>query len=131
MKKTMLIFAALFVIFAASCVKEPAIAPSADFTLNKSNLETGEDFVVYLENAQGDFLTYFKGDKENTIYSDTNYQAEGTSIDIELDSIVVGGYSTAGTYKFTIVASSSGNWAEDYEQDIKNVDITVNEAADK
>jgi len=47
------------------------------------------------------------------------------NLDLELDSLVIGGYSTAGSYLFTIVASSSGNWNKDYLQDVKTITITV------
>lgn len=110
------------------CNKEPLKSPSADFTTNLQNntIPIKQSFVLYLDNVEGEFLTYFMGDKENTTYSPDNPKAKGEFIsDNEVDSVIVPGYNEEGVFKFTLVAASSGNWGEDYEKTTKSIDITV------
>lgn len=122
------IFMVLFtvaVLVLAACVKEEPGDTSASFTTNISNntLNTGEEFTVYLYNATGDFLTYFKGSTEENTYGKQG--AAGIPIDADSDSVVVSGYSDAGTYTFTLVARSFGNWSEDVAEDAQSINITV------
>ncbi len=128
MKKIFSLIIICAVTVLVSCNKEPLKSPSADFTTNLQNntIPVKESFVLYLDNVEGEFLTYFKGDKEETIYSPDNPRAEGVFItDNEVDSVIVNGYNSEGVFKFTLVAASSGNWGEDYETTTKSVDITV------
>ncbi len=117
------------VVIIISCNKEPLVTPSADFSTNITNntLEVKEPFVLYLDNVQGDYVTYFKGDYEKNTYSPDNPRAEGTFIqdNDELDSVNVTGYANPGEYIFTVVAASSGNWGEDYEKTSKSITIKV------
>ncbi len=120
----MLLFT-IAVLVLTACVKEEPGDTSANFTTNISNntLGTGAGFTVYLDNASGDFLTYFKGDTEESTYG--NQGAAGIAIDADSDSVVVSGYSDAGTYTFTLVARSFGNWSEDIAEDAQSITITV------
>ncbi len=108
-----------------ACVKEEPGDTSASFTTNISNntLSTGEEFTIYLERASGDFLTYFKGDIDETTYG--NAGAAGTPVDADSDSITVSGYASAGIYTFTLVARSFGNWSEDMAEDVQSINITI------
>lgn len=126
--KQLLIFSALiFLLISVGCNKEEAITPSADFTTNLQNntLEKGTPFTVYLDNVQGEFLVYFKGNTEETTYDPEDPTRIGEPFSVDLDSLEIGGYNNVGEYVFTVVASSSGNWAEDYFQDTKSITINI------
>jgi len=127
--KNKFIILVLVVFSLFGCTKEKALKPSADFTTNiqDNTLKTGEEFTVYLENASGEFLVYFKGATEATTYDSADESRLGTVIDSDVDSLVVSAYNNAGQYVFTIVASSSGNWSKDYLQDVKSITINVEE----
>ena len=110
-----------------SCSREDPIKPSADFTTNIENntLARGQGFTVYLDNVQGEFLVYFRGHNEQSTYDPNDPRRRGTNVSTNLDLVSISGYPSAGEYVFTVVASSSGNWAKDYLQDVKSVTITV------
>lgn len=128
MKKASIIIIFLMLVVTLACNKEEALKPSADFTTNiqGNTLPAGQGFTVYLDKVQGEFLVYFRGLTEATTYSPTDGRRLGTPFTSEVDSLSIGGYSAPGEYTFTIVASSSGNWTKDYEQDVKSITITVN-----
>lgn len=109
------------------CNKEEAIKPSADFTTNLQNntIKAGRQFTVYLDNVRGEFLVYFRGATEQTTYSPTDGSRQGVSFSPSLDSLIIPSYTLPGQYVFTMVASSTGNWAKDYLQDVKSITITV------
>jgi hypothetical protein len=125
------IFLTLFagLLLLASCNKEPAIEPSADFQtkLVDNTAYAGETFYMYLDNTSGDFLTLYQGLTGGTTYDPENPAAQGTPIDINSDSIAIT-YRNAGEYQLTLVAASSGNWAEDYEMDVKSMMVNVVDA---
>ncbi len=75
---------------------------------------------IYLSDATGEFLTYFKGDLEDNTYP-TGY---GTTLEVGIDSLVLA-YYNEGTYTFTLVATSYGDWGETVAQDVQSVDINV------
>jgi len=105
-----------------SCNKEEPQPTSAEFTTNiQGDLEPGESFTLYLSDAKGEFLSYFKGDSEESSW-DTGY---GTNIEVGADSLTIGGYSAAGAYTFSLVATSYGNWGESVAQDVRSIDIQV------
>ncbi len=110
-----------------SCNKEDPIKPSADFTTSIQNntLPRGQGFTVYLDNVQGEFLVYFRGHNVQSTYDPDDPRRRGTNVSTSLDSVRISGYPSAGEFVFTLVASSSGNWAKDYLQDVKSVTITV------
>jgi hypothetical protein len=127
MKRLIIFSTFILFIFAIGCNQEDAIAPSADFTTNLQNntVKKGKGFTIYFDNVQGEFLVYFKGATEATTYSATDPTRLGTPISTGLDSLVIPGYSASGDFVFTVIASSSGNWAEDYLQDVKSITIKV------
>jgi hypothetical protein len=127
MKRTF-IFSVLTILLAAySCNKEEAITPSADFSTNLQNntVQRGKSFTIYLDNVQGEFLVYFRGNNEENTYNADDPARLGTPFSNDLDSLVIPAYNNLGDKVFTVVASSSGNWAEDYFQDVKSVTIKV------
>ena len=109
----------------ASCNKEPAIEPNAQFTtkLVDNTAYAGETFYIYLDNCQGDFFSLYRGLTPSTTYTDTA-TTQGQAIDTDTDSVAIT-YNNAGEYKLTFIASSSGNWAEDYVTDVYSQTITV------
>jgi hypothetical protein len=127
MKRFQIFTVIIFLLFTIGCNKEEAITPSADFTTNLQNntLQRGRAFTVYLNNVQGEFLVYFKGNNEASTYNPEDPTRLGTAFSNDLDSLVIPAYNNAGQYTFTVVASSSGNWAKDYLQDVKSITINV------
>src|SRR5690554_4998034 len=109
MKK--IIISAVLVLFIVTmgCNKEEAITPSADFTTNIENntLKRGTGFTIYLDNVQGEFLVYFKGNNETSTYSADDPTRLGTPVSSDLDSLAISGYTSNGEYTFTLIASSS------------------------
>jgi len=128
MKKVFFMMMACMLMVLASCNKEEGIEPSADFTTDIQNntLTVGQGFKVHLDNVQGEFLVYFRGLTEATTYSATDGRRQGTPFSRDLELLEIPGYASAGQYIFTIIASSSSNWAKDYRQDVKSITITVN-----
>jgi len=108
-----------------SCNKEEPEPVSAAFTTNLQNntMNAGDRVTFYLEDATGEFLTYFRGDNEENSYG-TGY---GTTLDVGIDSLVLP-YYNEGSFTFTLVATSYGNWGETVNQDVQSVDITVEAA---
>lgn len=130
MKRILFTFTVLSILVViSSCNKEDPLTPSADFTTNIENntLNAGEGFTVYLDNVQGEFLVYFRGHNLENTYDPDDPTRRGTPFSSELESINIPGYNpTVDTeYVFTVVASSSGNWGEDYVQDVKSISINV------
>ena len=123
--KTRILYLALLGLFmgSTSCNKEKPLPVSAEFTTNIQNntLKSNEGFTVYLSEACGEFLTYFKGSRESDSYGTGN----GRNIELGTDSMNISAYGTVGTYTFTLVATSYGNWGETVDQDVQSVDITV------
>ncbi|MEZ5105612.1 MAG: hypothetical protein R2757_14030 [Draconibacterium sp.] len=127
MKNGIIFLTLMVVVSIIACNKEKAIKPSADFTTNiqDNTLKAGKNFTVYLKNTSGEFLVYFKGGTEETTYDPSDETRLGTVISSDADSVLVTAYNNPGQYVFTLVASSSGNWGEDYLQDVKSVTINV------
>ena len=133
MKKVSIFIALALMILILACNKEEPVKPSADFTTNLDGNTAirGRTFTVYLDNVQGEFLVYFRGHNEQSTYDSSNPRRAGTNISRDADSVVVAGYPAAGEYVFTLVASSSGNWAQDYVQDVKSINVSVVEPTGK
>ena len=114
---------ALFFFAGTSCNKEEPLPVSARFTTSIQNntLGTKDGFTVYLQEAEGEFLAYFKGGTEETSWG-TGY---GIPIDAATDSLRISAYGKEGTFTFTVVATSYGNWGETVDQDVQSVNITV------
>ncbi len=127
MKNTTYIMALAFLLLTFGCNKEEAVTPSADFTTNlqDNSLKRGQPFTIYLSNVQGEFAVYFKGNDLRNTYDANDPTRLGTPFSTSLDSLVIPAYNLTGEKVFTIVASSSGNWAKDYIQDIKSITINV------
>ncbi|HYW94484.1 MAG TPA: hypothetical protein VE870_02735 [Bacteroidales bacterium] len=112
-----------------SCTKEPPIEPNAHFStkLVDNTAYAGETFYLYLTNTQGEFYTLFTGLTEATTYDPNDPTRIGTSIPSSTDSFAVTVYNSGGTYPMTLVASSSGNWAEDFKTDVYTMDLKVDD----
>lgn len=123
MKESKIILTIVILMIMQACNKEEPLPVSAKFTttIQNNTLSVGERFTVYMSETTGEFLTYFKGDKEGTSY----VGGFGTSLEVGTDSISLSGYSTEGIYTFTLVATSYGNWGEKMDQDVQSIDITV------
>ena len=106
-----------------SCNKEEPMPVSAAFTTNivNSTLTTRQGFTVYTSETEGEFLTFFRGSKADNSYGTGN----GTAMEVGTDSLVISSYGSVGTYTFTLVSTSYGNWGTTVAQDVQSVDITV------
>ena len=113
------------ILLIASCTKEPAIVPNAQFSisLEGSTSITGETFYVYLDNCTGDQYALYKGFTPGSSWN-PDTATTGIPIDNSTDSVSVK-YVNPGEYPLTLVASSSGNWGEEYLVDIHTAHITV------
>jgi len=124
MKNNIFILAviSLFLVLSA-CNSEDPLPVSAKFTTNIQNntILTNQRFTVYTSGAEGEFLTYFRGNSEETSYG----SGYGTSLEVGSDSLVFSSYGAEGTYTFTLVAISYGDWGETVLQDVQSIDITV------
>lgn len=124
--KTVLLAFSGMLIITTSCNKENPIDPVAEFTtsLTDNTAYANEPFYIFLDQTQGDFLTIFAGTSVINRYDPDNGTARGEKVDIENDSIEFD-YDSQGTYRLTLVATSSGNWSEDFLVDTFGYDITV------
>ena len=124
MKKIVIVFLTTFVLL-ASCNEEPAIVPNAQFStkLVDNTSIAGETFYIYLDNCTGDHITLFRGMTPGSTWN-PDTATNGSPIDRSSDSVAIR-YVFAGEYPLTIVASSSGNWGEEYLVDVYTVNITV------
>lgn len=106
-----------------SCNKEEPMPVSAAFTTNIVNgtLTSRQGFSVYTSETEGEFLTYFRGSNEDNSYGTGN----GTVMEVGTDSLFISAYGGEGTYTFTLVATSYGNWGTTVAQDVQSIDITV------
>jgi hypothetical protein len=108
------------------CNKEEALEPSADFSLSLAD-NTGyvkEPFTLYLTNVVGDFITLYRGDAPERTYGTDSILVKGLPVDKQLDSMKVV-YSSTGVFQLTLLAATSGNWAEDYLTDVKTMQVTI------
>ena len=124
MKKIVIVFLTTFVLL-ASCNEEPAIEPNAQFStkLVDNTSIAGETFYIYLDNCTGDHITLFRGMTPGSTWN-PDTATNGSPIDRSSDSVAIR-YVFAGEYPLTLVASSSGNWGEEYLVDVYTVNITV------
>lgn len=112
-------------ILVSSCTKENMIEPNASFQTSfakegKEVASAGVPFYVYVNHNDAEFLTLYNG-TAGRVYGEDGARGEtfGNS-----DSLQVT-YSTPGVYKLSVVASSTGNWAEDFKRTVRTIDVTV------
>jgi hypothetical protein len=124
MKRIIIAFLTTFILL-ASCTKEPAIEPNAQFSINlvDNTTYTGETFYIYLDNCTGDHFTLYRGWTPGTSWN-PDTATTGTPLDRNTDS-VANTYVNPGEFPLTLVASSSGNWGEEFLVDVYTVHITV------
>lgn len=123
MKNSIIILTVIaFLLIPCACNKEEPAATSAAFTTNLMNntVQAGNPVTIYLQDATGEFLTYFAGKDSSESYG-TGY---GTPLELGTDSLVLS-YFNEGSYTFTLVALSYGDWGETVSQDVQSLDITV------
>ena len=119
---------ALSLVTLLSCNHEKPLEPIANFTISGDNntVYAGESFYMYLDQAQGDFLTLFSGINAGKKYNPDDPTVVGNNIDPSLDSFEVTLYKSLGVYRMTLVASSSGDWGDVYVQDTFGIDNLYN-----
>ncbi len=111
-------------LISASCADEKMINPDPDFILSfqrdgQSEALAGTQFYV-IPNGSGEFLTLYDGNLGH-VWGDEN--AKGTDFNGS-DSLGIT-YKTSGTYKITLVASSSGDFGNDFSREVKTVAVSV------
>ncbi len=109
-----------------SCTKEPAVQPNAHFTtsLVDNTAYAGESFNIYFTQTSGDFYALYDGMSASSTYDPEDHSKVGVNIVNTTDSLSMN-YRNPGEFDITLVASSSGNWAEDYLTDVYSMHITV------
>lgn len=123
MKKNIIIFVILaFLVIPYSCNKEEPAPTSAAFTTNLQNntVKAGDPVTIYLQDATGEFLTYFAGKDSSNSFG----TGSGTPLELGTDSLTLF-YFNEGSYTFSLVALSYGDWGETVSQDVHSVDINV------
>lgn len=130
MKNKVLYILAISVFFMLSCSEQEPAEVSAEFTTNIVNntLEVKQNFTIYLDQAKGEYFTYFKGDAPTNVFDPNSFNAKGIAVEEGVDSVLITSYRIPGEYQFTLVATSWGNYGEDFNQEYKSIDITVTEA---
>jgi len=111
-------------IMASACVKEEMIKPDPSFILTfqrdgQTNALAGSRFYI-IPTGSGEFFTLYTGLKGH-VWGEP--AAKGLDFN-KADSMLVQ-YSTAGTYKLTLVTSSSGNFGKEFTVTSKTVEVTV------
>ncbi|MDD6210130.1 MAG: hypothetical protein PUB21_05950 [Bacteroidales bacterium] len=119
---TLFFFTALLV---SSCTKENMIEPNASFQTSfgkegKEEASAGVPFYVYVNHKDAEFFTLYNGTAGH-VYGEAGATGENFG---NSDSLSVT-YSEPGVYNLTVVASSTGNWAEDFKRDVRTVEVTV------
>lgn len=107
-----------------SCVKEEMIEANPDFQLSlqregKTDAVAGSTFYI-ISTGSGEFLTLFDGTAGH-VWSETG--AKGVDFN-KADSVALN-YSTAGKYNLTLVASSTGNFGDDFSRTVKTIELNV------
>ena len=108
MKNSTIILAILaLLVVTYSCNKEEPAPTLADFTTNLQNntVSAGDPVTIYLQETTGEFLTSFVGKDSSNSYG-TGF---GTPIELGTDSLTLS-YFKEGTYTYTLVAISYGDW---------------------
>jgi len=125
--KKLIILVSVILLSLGACQKEPAETPSAKFTTNIVNntISKGAKFMLYLDQTDGEFITYFKGDAPKRTYNKDDYTITGSYVDPELDSVEVAGYGVVGEYTFTVLAITYGNWSGERLEAVDSIRITV------
>lgn len=117
-------FMALVSVIVFSCIQEEMIETDPSFILSyerdgQTTALAGTKFYV-IPNGSGEFLTLFDG-SEGHIWGEPG--AKGLDFN-KADSLPLN-YSKAGNYNVTLVASSSGDYGNDFSRNSKTVAITV------
>lgn len=109
---------------AFSCVEEEMITPNPDFELSyqqagNTNAEAGTAFYI-IPTGSGEFITLFDGTAGH-VWGEPG--AKGVDFN-KADSVAVT-YNTAGKYNLTLVASSTGNFGDEFSRSVKTVEVNV------
>ncbi len=125
--KKLILFVPVILLGIWACQKEPAEKPSAKFTTSIENNTIAKQtkFMLYLDQADGEFVTYFKGDAPKRTYNKNDLTITGAYVDPALDSVEVAGYGLAGEYTFTVLAITYGNWGGERLEAVDSIRITV------
>ena len=123
--KSITLFFSCAALFFCSCTKEDMIEPNASFQTSfqkegKMEASAGVPFYVYVDQNNAQFLTLYSGNP-GAVYGEPG--AIGTDFN-GVDSLSVT-YANPGTYQLTVVASSTGNWAEDFKRSVNTIEVTV------
>lgn len=124
--KTIFKYIAILTIFliSYSCTEEEMIAADPNFELSlqregKTDAEAGTPFYI-IPTGSGEFITLFDGTPGH-VWGEPG--ASGLDFN-KADSLGVT-YNTAGIYNLTLVASSTGNFGNDFSRDAKTLQVNV------
>ncbi|HET6559289.1 MAG TPA: hypothetical protein VFG54_18340 [Prolixibacteraceae bacterium] len=107
-----------------SCTEEEMISPNPDFKLSfqqagNTNAEAGTAFYI-IPTGSGEFITLYDGTTGH-VWGESG--AKGIDFN-KADSVAVS-YLAAGKYKLTLVASSTGNFGDEFSRSVKTVEVNV------
>ena len=122
LNKAVAVFIVLLLFMA--CTKEEMIQVNPDFEVTfqregRSTASAGVPFYI-IPTGSGEFLTLYDGTAGH-VWGDEG--AKGVDFN-KADSLQVK-YNASGTYKLTIVASSSGDFGNKFERSAKTLDVNV------
>lgn len=134
MKKYMLLPIIIAFIVIISCEKDEFISPKASFEIWDEGAMLNEPFQLEMKKTytfkstgEGDRFVFWFGIPEESDYSKRGIDNAhtGETVEEEDDYMIDFAYDTTGTYQFVMVASSYDHYIEKYEEDVKDVTITV------
>jgi hypothetical protein len=125
--KKLLFIIPIILLTSWSCQKEPATKPSVKIRTNlvDNTIALKKTFMLYIDQMDGEFLVYFKGETPKKTWRKDVLTSSGRPIEAK-DSLEISGYTATGEYTFTVVATSYGNWAGEQLQAVDSIRITVN-----
>ncbi len=123
MKSIVYISGILLLTAIISCVKEPAIEPSLELSIEPSGTIYVGNRVVFSITGEAELMTVYTGD-EGHVY-DGSYGQTGVGVDRSEDGTYnyAYRYKSAGDFTVTAIAVSYGNWGS--EEIVKTVSQSI------
>lgn len=123
--KSITLFLSGAAVILSSCTKENMIEPNASFQTSfqkegKMEASAGVPFYVYVDHNNAQFLTLYSGNA-GAVYGESG----AVGVDFNGSDSLQVTYANPGTYQLTVVASSTGNWAEDFKRTVNTIEVTV------
>ncbi len=131
--KTLKIFSAQIIgllsllLIIASCNQEMPESTDASFTVSPDKLYVDSTVTIKMK-SESDYMTIYNGEGKAVyadLESDTAHAVKGKTFNGKEYTFK---YTTAGTYKITVISKNIGNFSNEEEEDIKDKSVTVYDA---